>query len=248
MQQIERTLRRLGTDHLDIYYAHHPDPSTPMDHTIRAFDDLIHQGKVLWVLSTYPAWQLTEAVLLARQYGWYSPCLPPDRLQLDHAPGRARDIADGEVWPQPHRVQSTGRRPVDGPQGHAACHRRRAAVDGWQRPWVWPEHIAVAEQIAGLGQKWDHTRQPRPGLAAVPSDHRQRHHRPGDDSRAGGERGRRGRAARCRADGRLGEKSMPAPAFSGFRATRWRISRQRLASRLQGRLSIETMQRLTKTR
>src|SRR5256885_17174792 len=45
-----------------------------MDHTIRAFDDLIHQGKVLyWALSTYPAWQLTEAVMLARQYGWYEP-------------------------------------------------------------------------------------------------------------------------------------------------------------------------------
>ena len=37
-------------------------------------DDLVHQGKILyWALSTYPAWQLTEAVLLARQYGCYEP-------------------------------------------------------------------------------------------------------------------------------------------------------------------------------
>ena len=72
MSQCERSLRRLGTDYVDVYYAHHPDPTTPLDQTLRAFDDLVHQGKVRYpALSNYPAWELTRALWLA------------DRLRLD---------------------------------------------------------------------------------------------------------------------------------------------------------------------
>lgn len=72
MSQCERSLRRLGTDYIDVYYAHHPDPTTPLDQTLRAFDDLVHQGKVRYpALSNYPAWELTRALWLA------------DRLRLD---------------------------------------------------------------------------------------------------------------------------------------------------------------------
>jgi 1-deoxyxylulose-5-phosphate synthase len=63
MQQVEESLRRLHTDYIDVYYAHHPDPSTPLDQTLRAFDDLVHQGKIRYVaLSDFAAWQLTQAL------------------------------------------------------------------------------------------------------------------------------------------------------------------------------------------
>jgi aryl-alcohol dehydrogenase-like predicted oxidoreductase len=63
MQQVEESLRRLGTDYIDIYYAHHPDPLTPIDQTLRTFDDLVRSGKVRYcALSTFPAWELTEAL------------------------------------------------------------------------------------------------------------------------------------------------------------------------------------------
>jgi aryl-alcohol dehydrogenase-like predicted oxidoreductase len=66
MSQCERSLRRLGTDYIDVYYAHHPDPTTPLDQTLRAFDDLVRQGKVRYpALSNYPAWELTRALWLA---------------------------------------------------------------------------------------------------------------------------------------------------------------------------------------
>src|SRR5919198_67784 len=56
--QCERSLRRLGTDDIDVYYAHHPDPTTPLDQTLWAFDALVHQGKVRFpALSNYSAWQ-----------------------------------------------------------------------------------------------------------------------------------------------------------------------------------------------
>ena len=45
-QAVEHSLRRLGTDYLDIYYAHHPDSTTPIEETLRAFDSLVQQGKV----------------------------------------------------------------------------------------------------------------------------------------------------------------------------------------------------------
>ncbi len=72
--QCERSLRRLGTDHIDVYYAHHPDPTTPLDQTLRAFDDLVRQGKVRYpALSNYPAWELTRALWLSDRLGLNPP-------------------------------------------------------------------------------------------------------------------------------------------------------------------------------
>ena len=74
MAQCEQSLRRLGTDHVDVYYAHHPDPTTPLDQTLRAFDDLVRQGKVRYpALSNYPGWQLTHALWLAQTLGLNAP-------------------------------------------------------------------------------------------------------------------------------------------------------------------------------
>ena len=159
MQQIERTLRRLGTDHVDIYYAHHPDLSTPMDHTIRAFDDLIHQGKVLyWALSTYPAWQLTEAVLLARQYGWYEPVCHQIGYNLTARQVERETLPAAQKFGISHTVFS----PLAGGllTGMKATQRAIVGVQRWMAgsgPGYSPEHIIVAEQMEALGQKWDHT-------------------------------------------------------------------------------------------
>jgi aryl-alcohol dehydrogenase-like predicted oxidoreductase len=74
MREAERSLRRLGTDHIDLYYAHHPDPATPLDETMQAFDDLIRQGKVLYSgLSTFPAWQMVDALWTSDRLGVSAP-------------------------------------------------------------------------------------------------------------------------------------------------------------------------------
>jgi aryl-alcohol dehydrogenase-like predicted oxidoreductase len=55
----EASLRRLRTDHIDLYQAHSPDPEAPTDETLRAFDDLIRSGKVLYSgVSNFPAWRV----------------------------------------------------------------------------------------------------------------------------------------------------------------------------------------------
>lgn len=70
VEQCEASLRRLQTDHIDLYQIHRPDSSIPIDETLRALDDLIRQGKVLYVgTSTYAAWQLVEALWVAKELG-----------------------------------------------------------------------------------------------------------------------------------------------------------------------------------
>jgi aryl-alcohol dehydrogenase-like predicted oxidoreductase len=62
MASIEGTLRRLGTDYVDLYYAHEPDPATPIEETLRAFDDLVRQGKVRYLgCSNFAGWQIAAA-------------------------------------------------------------------------------------------------------------------------------------------------------------------------------------------
>ena len=74
MESIDKTLQRIGTDYLDIYYCHRFDPNTPLEETVRAMDDLVHQGKVLyWGTSEWTGAQITEAVGLARQFNLYRP-------------------------------------------------------------------------------------------------------------------------------------------------------------------------------
>jgi aryl-alcohol dehydrogenase-like predicted oxidoreductase len=71
MQAVEASLRRLQTDYLDIYYIHHVDTHTPQEETLRAFDDLVRQGKVVYIAcSNYEAWRLVDAVWLAEAKGW----------------------------------------------------------------------------------------------------------------------------------------------------------------------------------
>lgn len=63
MQQAEGSLRALQTDYIDLYIIHRPDPNTPIEETLRAMDDLVHQGKVRYLgCSNFAAWQLCEAI------------------------------------------------------------------------------------------------------------------------------------------------------------------------------------------
>jgi len=66
IEQANASLKRLGVDYVDIYYCHRYDPETPLEETLRALDDLVRQGKVLYIgVSEWTAEQITEAVHLA---------------------------------------------------------------------------------------------------------------------------------------------------------------------------------------
>jgi aryl-alcohol dehydrogenase-like predicted oxidoreductase len=68
MSAVEVSLKRLKTDYIDLYQQHDYDPLTPIEETLRALDDLVHQGKVRYIgNSNFPAWRIAEAELTARQ-------------------------------------------------------------------------------------------------------------------------------------------------------------------------------------
>ncbi len=74
MNAIEGSLERLGTDHLDIYFLHRFDATTPLRETVETMDDLIHSGKVrYWGTSTWTAAQLERAHAIAREHGLQRP-------------------------------------------------------------------------------------------------------------------------------------------------------------------------------
>lgn len=70
-QALDGSLARLGTDYVDVYWVHVKDAFTPVEEIVRALDDLVSAGKVLYVgVSDTPAWQVSQAVTLADLRGW----------------------------------------------------------------------------------------------------------------------------------------------------------------------------------
>ncbi len=67
MRAVEASLKRLNTDYVDLYQIHFPDPTTPIEETLRALDDLVKAGKVRYIgCSNFAGWQLSEALWTSR--------------------------------------------------------------------------------------------------------------------------------------------------------------------------------------
>ena len=84
---VEASLRRLQTDYIDLYQAHIDDAATPLDETLRAFDDLLRQGKLRYIgASNYSAWRLVQALWTSDHRG-YAPyvCVQPRYNLVDRA-------------------------------------------------------------------------------------------------------------------------------------------------------------------
>ena len=70
VQAVEASLRRLGTDHIDLYQFHTPDPTTPIEETLAALDDVVRSGKVRYVgHSNFAGWQIAHAEFVGRELG-----------------------------------------------------------------------------------------------------------------------------------------------------------------------------------
>ncbi len=71
VESLESSLRRLGTDYVDVYWVHIWDPFTPIEEMMRALDDQVRAGKVLYLgISDAPAWVIARATTLAEERGW----------------------------------------------------------------------------------------------------------------------------------------------------------------------------------
>nr|WSZ13609.1 aldo/keto reductase [Streptomyces canus] len=94
VRSVEASLKRLGTDYLDLYWAHLPDGLTPVEEILAALDDLVRAGKILYAgLCNFPAWRVSRAVTIAELRGW-SPLVG---VQFEYS--LAERSADRELLP-----------------------------------------------------------------------------------------------------------------------------------------------------
>lgn len=106
MESIEGSLRRIGTDYLDIYFCHRFDPDTEVDEIVRAMDDLVRQGKILyWGTSVWTAAQIERAAGIARDLRSHPPIVEQPRynmldrhIELDIMPTCAHHGIGLTVW------------------------------------------------------------------------------------------------------------------------------------------------------
>jgi aryl-alcohol dehydrogenase (NADP+) len=117
-EQVENSLRRLGTDVIDLYQIHRPDPTTPLEETLSALNDLVRQGKVRYIgCSTnhysgeaqwekrFAAWEIVESLWISQRHGWerFISLQPPYSIlrrvmELEHFPMCQRFGIGNIVW------------------------------------------------------------------------------------------------------------------------------------------------------
>ena len=136
VQSCEASLRRLGTDHIDLYQMHRPDPDTPIDETLQAFDELMQAGKIRVVgTSTFSVSQLDDARSRAQHLSVTVPCSeqPPYSLLV-------RNI-EGEVlpWCRQNDVGVLAWAPLNG--GWLTGKYQSASVDEASRAAREPDHF-----------------------------------------------------------------------------------------------------------
>jgi len=94
------SLKRMQLDYFDLYFCHRPDPTTPIEETVRAMDDLIHQGKILyWGTSEWSAADIMRAHAIAREIGLTPPQMEQPQYNMLH-----RDRVEKEYLPLYHEI------------------------------------------------------------------------------------------------------------------------------------------------
>ncbi|MBD2847873.1 aldo/keto reductase family protein [Paenibacillus sp. IB182496] len=160
-EQAHASLKRLGTDYIDLYYCHRHDPSTPVEETLRALDDLVRQGKVLYVgVSEWTAAQMQEALAVADRYLL-------DRIVVNQPIyNMFNRYIEKEIIPFGERngigqvvYSPLAQGLLTGKYASADAipeHSRAAKKDG-MRKGVTAEKIAKVQQLAGIAQELDLT-------------------------------------------------------------------------------------------
>ncbi len=162
-REVESSLRRLGTDHIDLYQIHRPEPQTAIDETLGALTDLQHAGKIRYFgSSTFPGWQLEEAAWAAERSGLsrFRTEQPPysifvRQIELDVLPVAQRLGMGVLVWSPLCRGWLTGRYRREAfdrsPEARAARVGGRGM--GWQFDESRPEiqrKLDLVEELAKL--------------------------------------------------------------------------------------------------
>ncbi len=95
LESIDKTLKRLGTDYLDIYFAHRYDETVPMEEIVMAFDQVVRSGRAMyWGTSMWPAARIAQAVEFAKAHGLHAPVTEQPEYSM-----LRRERVEGEILP-----------------------------------------------------------------------------------------------------------------------------------------------------
>jgi aryl-alcohol dehydrogenase-like predicted oxidoreductase len=136
---VEGSLKRLGTDYIDLYYAHIDDPATPLEDTLRAFDAVVRAGKVRHIAaSNYTAPRLAEALAISKREGWASFVALQPNYNLVHRTeyeGALRDVCvRARLSCLPYFALASGFLTGKHRQGHPADSARSDMVTKYRTP------------------------------------------------------------------------------------------------------------------
>jgi len=160
MRAVEASLRRLGTDYIDLYQMHVPDPTTPIEETLEALTDLVHQGKVRYLgSSNFSGWQIADADWTSRARGLARFACAQNEWSL------LRRAVEREVVPACERFEASllpyfplagGALTGKYRRGEPAPAGTRLVADNGAR-WLTDANFARIEALEGFATEQGHT-------------------------------------------------------------------------------------------
>ncbi|MCS6994074.1 MAG: aldo/keto reductase [Anaerolineales bacterium] len=151
-ESIHASLKRLGTDYLDLYFCHRFDPDTPIEEVVFTMDTLVRQGKILyWGTSEWRAWQVTAAIAAAQQNHLVPPVVEQPqynmfhrrRVEIELAPVCKEYGLGLTTWSPLYYGILTGKYNDGIPAGSRASMESMA----WIRDRITPERVAIVRQL-----------------------------------------------------------------------------------------------------
>lgn len=152
-ESVHASLKRMDTDYLDLYFCHRFDPDTPIEEVVYTMDTLIRQGKILyWGTSEWRAWQIAEAVNIARIHHLAPPTMEQPQYNMFH-----RRRVEMELSPicREHGIGLTTWSPLyygilTGKYNEGIPEGSRASLDSmaWIRDRITPERVAIVRQLS----------------------------------------------------------------------------------------------------
>ena len=157
LESLHASLKRLGTDYLDLYFCHRFDPDTPLDEVVRAMTDLVQQGKVLyWGTSEWRAWQISSAFGVASTHHLVRPTMEQPQYNMFH-----RERVEAELAPlsQELGLGLTTFSPLysgilSGKYNDGIPEGARASLTdyGWIRDRITPRGIAAVRKLGEVAK------------------------------------------------------------------------------------------------
>lgn len=155
MESCSASLRRLGVEYVDLYFCHRYDPESPVEEVVRAMDDLVHQGKVLyWGTSEWRAGQIGHAQAIAARWGLYAPAVEQPHYNMlvrrvveDELVKAADDFGFGLVtWSPLRSGLLTGKYNQGIPRGSRLSLKNY----DWLRDMITPENVHKVQRLSAV--------------------------------------------------------------------------------------------------